>query len=65
MAQALEAAGFSSASQLRSLSATQLEVRFGLRRQVAEWATLWARGEDPRQVQERGPPRAIQVTWAP
>ncbi|GLC39768.1 hypothetical protein PLESTF_000884600 [Pleodorina starrii] len=60
-AEALAAAGYVSAVQLRPLSATQLVSDFGLRAAAAECVVAWCRGEDPRPVRERGPPKSIQV----
>ena len=60
-AASFQAAGYDTAAQLRVLSAAQLVERFGLRPAAAEVVVRWARGEDPRPVQERGPPKAIQA----
>ncbi|PNH03652.1 DNA polymerase IV [Tetrabaena socialis] len=49
------------ADELRALPAAALAERFGLRPAVAAAVAGWCRGEDARAVEERGPPKAIQV----
>ncbi|KAG2487735.1 hypothetical protein HYH03_013733 [Edaphochlamys debaryana] len=61
VAEALVAAGFATAAQLRGLAPEHLAARFGLRPAAAARLALWARGEDDRPVDERGPAKAIQV----
>lgn len=63
VADALRGVGVTTAAGLRALPEQQLLQLLGPKPAAVAQLLQWARGEDSREVVDKGPPKSIQVIW--
>lgn len=61
VADVLREAGVTTAAQLRALRQPRLVEEMHIKAPVAAQLLQWARGEDSREVVDKGPPKSLQV----